>query len=95
MSERPPKRANKGARDGGSRSKAAGPRKGGKRRNEEPLRLLPARTVPMTPEQEAQLVESLAELLVELVEAGKLQRSELRSARGCDLDGSTAKADQR
>jgi hypothetical protein len=52
-----------------------------------PLRLLPARTRPMSREQEQRLVVSLGELIVELIEADPSGLEELRAGRGCDLDG--------
>jgi hypothetical protein len=50
-----------------------------------PLRLLPARTRPMSREQEQRLVVSLGELIVELIEADPGGLEGLRAGRGCDL----------
>jgi hypothetical protein len=60
-----------------------------------PLRLLPGRTRPMSCEQEQQLVGSLAELLVDWIEAhpGGLPEG-LRSSRRSDLDGCSRPEEQ-
>jgi hypothetical protein len=60
-----------------------------------PLRLLPGKTRPMTGEEEQQLVEALAELLVEWVEARPERLpAGLRTGRGCDLDGCSRAKEQ-
>jgi len=60
-----------------------------------PLRLLPGETRPMTCEEERQLVEALAELLVEWVEARPERLpAGLRTGRGCDLDGCSRAKEQ-
>jgi hypothetical protein len=59
------------------------------------LRLLPGKTRPMTGEEERQLVEALAELLVEWVEARpEWLPAGLRTGRGCDLDGCSRAKEQ-
>jgi hypothetical protein len=59
-----------------------------------PLRLLPARTRPMSREQEQRLVVSLGELIVELIEADPGGLEGLRAGRGCDLDGCSRAKEQ-
>jgi hypothetical protein len=59
-----------------------------------PLRLMPARTRPMSSEQEQRLVVSLGELIVELIEADPGGLEGLRASRGCDLDGCSRAKEQ-
>jgi hypothetical protein len=59
-----------------------------------PLRLLPARMRPMSREQEQQLVVSLGELIVELIEADPSGLEGLRTGRRSDLDGCSRAKEQ-
>jgi hypothetical protein len=61
---------------------------------EAPLRLLPARTRPMSREQEERLVVSLGELIVELIEADPGGLEGLRAGRRSDLDGCSRAKEQ-
>jgi hypothetical protein len=76
---------------GKPRRRRPGPEKGA----QAPLTLLPGRTRPMSSEEERQLIEALAELLVEWVEARpeRLPKG-LRTGRGCDLDGCSRAKEQ-
>jgi hypothetical protein len=83
------------------RKRAAGSANGRRRRprptvadRDAPLRLLPARTRPMSGEQEQRLVVSLGELIVELIEADPDGLEGLRTGRGCDLDGCSRAKEQ-
>jgi hypothetical protein len=60
-----------------------------------PIRLLPARALPMSREQEQGLVCALAELLVEWIEARPERLpSSLRTGQRCDLDGCSRAKEQ-
>ncbi len=59
-----------------------------------PLRLLPARTRPMSREQEQRLVVSLGELIVELIEADPRGLGGLRTRPRSDLDGCSRAKEQ-
>jgi hypothetical protein len=59
-----------------------------------PLRLLPARTRPMSSEQEQRLVVSLGELIVELIEADPGGLDGLRTRPRSDLDGCSRAKEQ-
>jgi hypothetical protein len=59
-----------------------------------PLRLLPARTRPMSSEQEQRLVVSLGELIVELIEADPGGLDGLRTRLRSDLDGCSRAKEQ-
>jgi hypothetical protein len=59
-----------------------------------PLRLLPARTRPMSREQEQRLVVSLGELIVELIEADPGRLEGLRTQPRSDLDGCSRAKEQ-
>jgi hypothetical protein len=59
-----------------------------------PLRLLPARTRPMSSEQERRLVVSLGELIVELIEADGRGLEGLRTRPRSDLDGCSRAKEQ-
>jgi hypothetical protein len=62
---------------------------------EAPLTLLPGRARPMAGDEERQLVEALAELLVEWIEARPERLpAGLRTGRGCDLDGCSRAKEQ-
>jgi hypothetical protein len=61
---------------------------------ETPLRLLPARTRPMSREQEQRLVVSLGELIVELIEADPRGLGGLRTRPRSDLDGCSRAKEQ-
>jgi hypothetical protein len=58
------------------------------------LRLLPARTRPMSSEQEQRLVVSLGELIVELIEADERGLEGLRTRPRSDLDGCSRAKEQ-
>jgi hypothetical protein len=87
--QRPPHDAGRDAQDYGSATEGIRKRHRHPRRDtgaDAPLRLLPGKTRPMTGEEERQLVEALAELLVEWVEARPERLpAGLRTGRGCDL----------
>lgn len=59
-----------------------------------PLRLLPARTRPMSSEQEQRLIVSLGELIVELIEADGHGLEGLRTRPRSDLDGCSRAKEQ-
>lgn len=73
----------------------SGPQQQAQAGSDAPLRLLPGRTRPMSGEQEQRLVCSLAELLVDWIEAhpGGLPEG-LRSAHRSDLDGCSRAKEQ-
>jgi hypothetical protein len=82
------------------RSRAAqGVRRRGRRTRRDtgadtPLRLLPARTRPMSSEQEQRLVVSLGELIVELIEGDPGGLDGLRTRPRSDLDGCSRAKEQ-
>jgi hypothetical protein len=83
----------------GQRRASQGIRRRGRRARRDtsadaPLRLLPARTRPMSREQEQRLVVSLGELIVELIEADSSGLEGLKAGRGCDLDGCSRAKEQ-
>jgi hypothetical protein len=60
-----------------------------------PLRLLPGKTRPMSPQQEQRLIRSLAQLLVEWIEAHPEGLPEgLRARPRSDLDGCSRAKEQ-